>query len=272
MEKLVENLKEIGFNTYEAKVYLALLKKYPVTGYEVSQIADIPQSRAYDTLKSLEKEQVVTVDNSKPAKYTPIKPADLTKKFKRKINSTISFLDKNLPNVKEDYIEPIFSVSGIDNIKEKVIELIENSEEELFIEMWAKEFSFFEPYLFDAYNRGVEIKIVGYDDLKSNFGNVFEHKSASDIENYLGGRMIVIASDNKEGIIGHLNYLDSAKMNVIWTQNEGIVLLIKEFIVHDMYLIDVEQNFSEQLKIVYGNNMKILKDKILGVKSKIKIH
>ena len=46
MEDIVEKLKEFGFNSYEAKVYIALLKKYPATGYEVSQIADIPQSRA----------------------------------------------------------------------------------------------------------------------------------------------------------------------------------------------------------------------------------
>ena len=52
MEDIVEKLKEFGFNSYEAKVYIALLKKYPATGYEVSQIADIPQSRAYDALKS----------------------------------------------------------------------------------------------------------------------------------------------------------------------------------------------------------------------------
>ncbi len=37
MADLIEKLKEIGLNTYEAKVYVALLKKYPATGYEVSK-------------------------------------------------------------------------------------------------------------------------------------------------------------------------------------------------------------------------------------------
>ena len=53
MDKLVENLKEFGFNTYESKVYIALLKKFPATGYEVSKLANVPQSRTYDTLKTL---------------------------------------------------------------------------------------------------------------------------------------------------------------------------------------------------------------------------
>ena len=54
MDEIVEKLKELGLNSYEAKVYVALLKKYPATGYEIGKIADIPQARAYDTLKSLE--------------------------------------------------------------------------------------------------------------------------------------------------------------------------------------------------------------------------
>lgn len=84
MDEIIENLKELGFNSYEAKVYLALLKKYPVTGYEVSKMSGVPQSRAYDTLKSLEKDKIVVANNSKPVTYTPIKPSELTQRLKRK--------------------------------------------------------------------------------------------------------------------------------------------------------------------------------------------
>ena len=80
MADLVEKLKEIGFNTYEAKVYIALLKKYPATGYEVAKLANIPQSRTYDTLKVLEEKNIVVSTNTKPQTYTPIKPKQLTEK------------------------------------------------------------------------------------------------------------------------------------------------------------------------------------------------
>ena len=81
MADLVEKLKEIGFNTYEAKVYIALLKKYPATGYEVSKLANIPQSRTYDTLKVLEEKKVVVSANTKPVTYTPIRPKQLTSSY-----------------------------------------------------------------------------------------------------------------------------------------------------------------------------------------------
>lgn len=119
MDELIENLKGIGLNSYEAKVYIALLKKYPATGYEVSKLADIPQSRAYDTLKALELEHIVTGSNTKPVTYTPIKPKELTKRYKRKITTTLDFLEKKLPNVKDNYTEPILSVSGTTAIHKK---------------------------------------------------------------------------------------------------------------------------------------------------------
>ena len=121
MDNVVEKLKSLGFNSYEAKTYIALLKKYPSTGYEVSQLADIPQSRAYDALKSLANEKIVIASDDKPQKYSPIAPKELTQRFKRKINSTIEYLEKKLPDVKEDYNEPLHTISGYENILTKSI-------------------------------------------------------------------------------------------------------------------------------------------------------
>lgn len=271
MDKIIENLKELGFNTYESKVYIALLKKYPATGYEISQIADVPQSRAYDTLKALEKEKIVVASNSKPVTYTPIKPSELTQRYKRKVNSTLEYLNKHLPDVKEDYMEPILSISGAANIREKAAEIVKNAKKEIYLEIWSQDFKFIESYLRDAYDRGVEVKIVGYDNFQSNFGLVFEHGSAKEIETSLGGRMMILAADNEEGLIANTGS-QSENVNAIWTKNTGIVFLIKEFIVHDMYLLDVEKNLSEQMKIVYGKNLKGLRDKILGASYTFRIH
>ena len=54
--------------------------------------------------------------------------------------------------------------------------------------------------------------------------------------------------------------------------NKKVVFLMKEFIVHDMYLIDIEEQFPEQLKYFYGKGWKRLKDKVLGFNSSFKIH
>ena len=274
MDKIIESLKELGFNTYEAKVYVALLKKYPATGYEVAKLAGIPQSRTYDTLKVLEDKHIVIAANTKPITYNPIKPKQLTQRFQKKMNSTINFLDKHLPDVKSDYNEPIITITDKQNIRDKVIEVIHNAKREIYMEIWSQDYKNFEQDLLDAYNRNVEIRIVGYDNFHSRFGLVFEHAFARDIELSLGGRMIIIAADDSEGIIGKISSLknDINDTSIIWTKNQGIVFIIKEFIVHDMYLIDVEENLVEQMKYIYGKGFKRLKDKVLGSNATYMIH
>lgn len=274
MADLIEKLKEIGFNTYEAKVYVALLKKYPATGYEVSKLANIPQSRTYDTLKALEEKNVVAPTNSKPVSYTPIKPKQLLSSYQKKMNSTLNYLEKHLPEVKDNYIEPVITVSGKQNIQNKVLEVIQNAKREIYMEIWSQDYRFFEQELLNAYNRNVEIRIVGYDNFHSKFGMVFEHAFAKDIEMSLGGRMVIIAADDSEGVVGKISSLrnDTADTNIIWTKNKSIVFIIKEFIVHDMYLIDVEENLVEQMKYIYGKGFKRLKDKVLGTNSLYMIH
>ena len=274
MADLIEKLKEIGFNTYEAKVYVALLKKYPATGYEVAKLANIPQSRTYDTLKVLEERNVVASTNTKPISYTPIKPKQLISSYQKKMNSTINYLEKHLPEVKDDYCEPIITINGKQNIQNKILEVIQNAKREIYMEIWSQDYKVFEQELLNAYNRNVEIRIVGYDNFTSRFGMVFEHAFARDIEMSLGGRMIIIAVDDNEGIVGKISSLknDISDTNIIWTQNKSIVFIIKEFIVHDMYLIDVEENLVEQMKYIYGKGFKRLKDKVLGSNATYMIH
>lgn len=274
MADLVEKLKEIGFNSYEAKVYIALLKKYPATGYEVSKLANIPQARTYDTLKVLEEKNVVVTTNSKPVSYTPVKPKQILSSYQKKMNSTLNYLEKHLPEVKENYTEPVITLNEKRAIHNKIIDIIQNAKKEIYLEIWSQDFKLFEQDLLDAYNRNVEIRIVGYDNFNSRFGMIFEHAFAKDIELSLGGRMIILTVDDSLAILGNLSSTKNINenLNVIYTQNPNIVFIVKEFIVHDMYLIDIEENLIEQMKYVYGKGFKRLKDKVLGVNPKYLIH
>lgn len=256
MDDLIANLKELGFNSYEAKVYLALLKKYPATGYEVSQIADIPQSRAYDTLKSMTASGFVFSNDEKPQKFSPISPKELTQRFKRKINSTIDILEKKLPNVKEDYNEPIHTISGYDNILEKLKEVIKNSKTSIYLVIWAADYNQLEKEIAQAYDRGVSIKFVGYDNLKSIYGTVYPHDGAREIERNIGSRLIYLVADNCESVFGRI------ENSIVWSKNDDISYLLKEFVMHEMYLLDVYEHFPEQLRYFYGAGFKKLKDKI----------
>ena len=263
MEEIIEKLKELGLNEYQSKVYIALLKKYPATGYEISKLANIPQSRTYDTLKSLESLYIAIPSNSKPITYTPIKPKELTKRFKRKIDSTINFLDKKLPDIKEEtYTEPILDIKGRTKILDKIVEIIKSAKNNIYIALFSQDFKHLEQHLLEAYHRGLDIKILKYDNFTCNFGTAFEHKSSAMLEHFKGARFIFLTADNIEGLFGTTDSKHEFA-DVVWTKNPEIVFLIKSFSVHSMYLIDIEEHFPEQLKYFYGAGLKKLRDKIL---------
>lgn len=264
MDEIISKLKEIGLNEYQSKVYIAMLKKFPATGYEISKIANIPQSRTYDTLKSLETLHIAHSVGTNPVMYVPVKPKELTKRYKRKIESTLDFLDRKLPDIKADnYTEPILTITGKTTVSNKIIELINNAKKSVWISLFAHDFRYLEQHLLDAYNRGLEIKIVKMDTFTCNFGQVYDHFGISLLEHYRACKFIFIAVDNNEGLFGITDTQKHDKSEVIWTKNPEITFLINALNIYNMYMTDITENFPEQLKYFYGAGLKKLKDKVL---------
>ncbi|MFP4112611.1 MAG: TrmB family transcriptional regulator [Candidatus Woesearchaeota archaeon] len=83
--ELLNQLKAFGLNTYEAKLWMALLSKGVATAGELSDIANVPRSRSYDVLESLEKKGFIMMKLGKPIRYVAVKPSEVLERVKRKI-------------------------------------------------------------------------------------------------------------------------------------------------------------------------------------------
>ncbi|MBY0450405.1 MAG: hypothetical protein K2X01_07265 [Cyanobacteria bacterium] len=271
MEDLIEKLKDIGFNTYEAKVYLTLLKHHPATGYEVSKESGVPQARAYDTLKALENAGVVVPIDGKPVTYLPISPSELLDRHERSFKNSINFLRDSLPNMGNETIEPILNIRGSDSTFKQIRDMIEHAKQSIFIEIWSDDALAIEDNLRRAAARGVDIKIVGYNQVPFTFCDVYAHGLAQDIETSLGGRWLIMSVDDSEGIIGHVPTTDSSP-RAVYTRNPGIVFIIKELVVHDIFLLDVEKNLQNEIEHVYGHTMMKLRNKIFGEHTSVMVH
>lgn len=271
MEELLNKLKELGFNSYEARVYLSLLKHHPATGYEVSKESGVPQARAYDTLKTLENRQIVVSTGTKPITYIPINPNDLLDRTEKTFLSSLEYLKDNLPTIAPDYVEPILIIRGTKGIIDYAADIINSAEEEIFLEIWHEDIEMIKTELLNAHNRGIKVKIVGYDDLNINFGTVYQHSLGQKIQQELGGRWLVLCVDNKHGVAGSIS--ETAKVpQAVCTRHPAIVLIMKEVIVHDIYLIEVETHLKDEMEKVFGQNMVKLREKVLGKNFSLSMH
>src|SRR3989338_2049458 len=76
-EEFLSRLRKIfDLNLYEAKVWTALLSRGVSTAGELSSISDVPRSRTYDILESLEKKGFIVMKIGKPIKF--VEPSDLS--------------------------------------------------------------------------------------------------------------------------------------------------------------------------------------------------
>ena len=84
-KKLLSKLKDFGLNSYESKVWVALLSRGVSTAGELSDIANVPRSRSYDVLESLEKKGFVIMKLGKPIKYIAVPPSEAIERVKKRI-------------------------------------------------------------------------------------------------------------------------------------------------------------------------------------------
>jgi HTH-type transcriptional regulator, sugar sensing transcriptional regulator len=78
-------LKDFGLNSYEARLWTALLSRGVSTAGELSDIANVPRSRTYDVLESLEKKGFIVMKLGKPIKYLAVNPAEVVKRIKKQV-------------------------------------------------------------------------------------------------------------------------------------------------------------------------------------------
>ena len=101
-EEFLKKLRSaFDLNEYEVKIWTALLSKGIATAGELSDISNVPRSRSYDVLESLEKKGFILMKIGKPIKYMAIKPAEIMSRLKKGLEFSIEEQVKSLENVKE---------------------------------------------------------------------------------------------------------------------------------------------------------------------------
>jgi len=108
-EEFLSRLRKIfDLNLYEVKVWTALLSRGTSTAGELSNISDVPRSRTYDILESLEKKGFIVMKLGKPIKFIALKPEEVVERVKKNLVKEASDKSKRLESMKgEDVLEEL---------------------------------------------------------------------------------------------------------------------------------------------------------------------
>ncbi len=182
-EEFLSKLRRaFSLNLYEVKLWTALLSRGVSTAGELSDIADVPRSRTYDVLESLERKGFVIVKPEKPIKYMAIAPtevldrvtkrlAEITEERTKRLEGLhTSDILKELQQLYKQGIEPMqitdFSgaLKGRHNLYDHLSMLVKEAEKSIAIvtteDGLIRKVRALKPLLDKAKARGVKVKIA----------------------------------------------------------------------------------------------------------------
>ena len=100
-EEMLSKLRRyFDLNLYEVKLWASILSRGVSTAGELSDIADVPRSRSYDVLESLEKKGFVMMKLGKPIKYIAIPPSEVVDRVKKNMHNEAQEKVKRLDGIK----------------------------------------------------------------------------------------------------------------------------------------------------------------------------
>lgn len=123
-DEFLSRLRKIfDLNLYEVKVWTALLSRGTSTAGELSNISDVPRSRTYDILESLEKKGFIVMKLGKPIKFVALKPEEVVERVKRNLLKYAQERTKRLETLKDDEV-----LEELNGLFTKGIKFVEPSE------------------------------------------------------------------------------------------------------------------------------------------------
>lgn len=234
LKELLEEMLKIGFTSYEAKIYISLLKHNPATGYEISKISGVPQAKVYENILRLTNQGAVLNLGSDPIKYVPLPPEELLKKADAEFYNTINKLKKFLPEVqKEEKLNYIWNIKGYYIIMERAARMIKDARKSITVSIWDEDALYIYNDFIEAVKRGVDLKILLYGNNKiQGINNVFYSNEGKDFKEITGSRWITVIKDDEELLAGQVS--DERESVSIHTVNPALVYINKRSIIKEI--------------------------------------
>jgi HTH-type transcriptional regulator, sugar sensing transcriptional regulator len=174
--------KIFDLNLYEVKVWTSLLSRGVSTAGELSNISDVPRSRTYDILESLEKKGFIVMKLGKPIKFIALKPEEVVERVKKNLIVDAQEKSKRLDEIKKNevlielsnlytqgikFVEPADlsgSLKGRQNMYNHLDMMVRNAKKDVVITTTAdglnRKMEALKPALERARKRGINVRIA----------------------------------------------------------------------------------------------------------------
>ncbi|MBW1712011.1 MAG: TrmB family transcriptional regulator [Deltaproteobacteria bacterium] len=255
IDRIMAEFQRLGVSSQEVRAYLALLQEEGVSGYRLSKNAGIHSSKIYGVLSRLMEKGFVVATDTRPVKYFACPPEELLDRIEKELVATVSTLGRALMSLdhgKKANDTLAWNITGRANVIHKAREIINGSIDSIFLAIWAKELRPLRSALSSAVKRGVKLRVVAYGKTNFDQGTIYFHRPTDYPFRERGERRFVLISDNNKAVIANIGPQGSD--NGLWTENRGLVLLFRDFVIHEIYIVQIEEAYPQEIEKLVGRD------------------
>ena len=244
----LNKLKDLGLNSYESRLWVALLSRGVSTAGELSDIANVPRSRSYDVLESLEKKGFIILKVGKPIKYIAVPPSEVVERVKKNVEKDtkeqIESLEKinNSKIIEElkvlhdqgiELVDPVDlsgAVKGRHNLYNHLESLIKAGEKSILVVTSAEGIKRKAEALRKAFakakEKGAKIRIIVPEnsEIPKELKSVAEVKTSNDLK----GRFVVVDGKNVTFMISDDSTVHPTYDSALWSSSEYLSSTIQD--------------------------------------------
>lgn len=229
---LLQQLTQLGFTEYEARIYLALLQEYPATGYQLSKRSGVPRSMAYQALGRLDtRGAVLQTRDGKATRYRPLPPQMLLARERAEHNKRIDALVQGLEEVFQAREgDQIWTITGREAVLAYAAQQIQSAQRELMLVLDDPSLQDLESYIGEAHGRGIRIRTLLTGEGRLDFGETAHHPPLESELQELTDSLVVVL-DGTEALISG----GGPRFSATITNNHNVVLITRQFIWMELF-------------------------------------
>jgi Cd2+/Zn2+-exporting ATPase len=241
-------LTEIGLTEYEAKVYLELLKDYPVSGYKLAKEGGVPRSMVYEALGRLvNRGAILETREDRVTLYRPIPPdvlLDLHLEAQTRLAATLrAELTSRYSYREEDHL---WSMTGNRSVTVYAFQMIRQAQRKIVAVLSDVTLVAVRAELAKAHERGVEVYALLTGELELEFGTTVHHPAQeSELQKMAG--MAMLAVDDAEVLIANTPMPPVAETTATITRNRNLLFISTQFIWMEMFTQRILQGAGKDL-------------------------
>jgi sugar-specific transcriptional regulator TrmB len=256
IQSTVEALNRLGLTVYEAKAYIALLRKSPLNGNEISRSSGVPGPKIYETLTRMTQKGLVVPLNTDPQLYTPLAWREFVKLRKKEFKNAEKTLSVSLEKIAETPADiALWQLTGYDALIGKAQEMIEEAAKDVLASLWHQEAVLLESRLRQALRKGVMIVTIQFGPEIVEIGRVYRHLQSETVSLRHGGELTLVV-DGHMGLF--MGQAPDRQWNGFWTTNFAVVRLMTNYIRHDIYSNKLLREFEQAAKENFGEDLQRL--------------